>query len=177
MIYMIVTRVEQHIIRKNDNSWLFIDNMCWKSKNLYNYANYIIRQEFIKNNSWIRYNELYNLCKNSESYKDLGNNTGQATLRMLDKAWKSFMVSIKSWSKSPEKYLGKPKLPKYLKKDGRYVLALDNNKVGIKGDKIYFKWKVFKFMNNTFTTKIPTNSKTKIFTAWSYDSKISKPSL
>ena len=159
MIYMIVTRVEQHIIRKNDNSWLFIDNMCWKSKNLYNYANYIIRQEFIKNNSWIRYNELYNLCKNSESYKDLGNNTGQATLRMLDKAWKSFMVSIKSWSKSPEKYLGKPKLPKYLKKDGRYVLALDNNKVGIKGDKIYFKWKVFKFMNNTYSTKIPANSK------------------
>ena len=159
MTNMIVNKVEQHIIKKNNINWSFIDNMCWKSKNLYNYANYIIRQEFIKNNKCINYNELFKLCKNEDCYLDIGSNTGQATLRMLDKTWKSFLVTIKDWSKSPSKYFGKPKLPKYLNKNGRYVLALDNNKVGIKGDKIYFKWKVFKFMNNTFTTKIPTNSK------------------
>ena len=156
---MIVKRVEQHIIKKNNVNWLFIDSMCRKSKNLYNYANYIIRQEFIKNNKCINYNELFKLCKNEDCYLDIGSNTGQATLRMLDKTWKSFFVSIKDWSKSPSKYLGKPKLPKYLKKDGRYVLALDNNKVGIKDNKVYFKWKVFKFMNNTFSTKIPVNAK------------------
>lgn len=156
---MIVNRVEQHIIKKSNINWSFIDNMCWKSKNLYNYANYIIRQEFIKNNKCINYNELFKLCKNEDCYLDIGSNTGQATLRMLDKTWKSFLVAIKDWSKSPSKYFGKPKLPKYLNKNGRYVLALDNNKVGIKGDKIYFKWKVFKFLNNTFTTKIPANSK------------------
>ena len=156
---MIVNRVEQHIIKKNNVNWSFIDNMCWKSKNLYNYANYIIRQEFIENNKCINYNELFKLCKNEDCYLDIGSNTGQATLRMLDKTWKSFLVAIKDWSKSPSKYFGKPKLPKYLNKNGRYVLALDNNKVGIKGDKIYFKWKVFKFLNNTFSTKIPANSK------------------
>ena len=156
---MIVNRVEQHIIKENNVNWLFIDNMCLKSKNLYNYANYIIRQEFIKNNKCINYNELFKLCKNEDCYLDIGSNTGQATLRMLDKAWKSFLVAIKDWSKSPSKYFGKPKLPKYLNKNGRYVLALDNNKVGIKDSKIYFKWKVFKFMNNTFSTKIPVNAK------------------
>lgn len=156
---MIVNRVEQHIIKENNVNWLFIDNMCLKSKNLYNYANYIIRQEFIKNNKCINYNELFKLCKNEDCYLDIGSNTGQATLRMLDKTWKSFLVAIKDWSKSPSKYFGKPKLPKYLNKNGRYVLALDNNKVGIKDSKIYFKWKVFKFMNNTFSTKIPANSK------------------
>ena len=156
---MIVNRVEQHIIKENNVNWLFIDNMCLKSKNLYNYANYIIRQEFIKNNKYINYNELFKLCKNEDCYLDIGSNTGQATLRMLDKAWKSFLVAIKDWSKSPSKYFGKPKLPKYLNKNGRYVLALDNNKVGIKDSKIYFKWKVFKFMNNTFSTKIPVNAK------------------
>ena len=156
---MIVNRVEQHIIKEDNVNWLFIDNMCLKSKNLYNYANYIIRQEFIKNNKYINYNELFKLCKNEDCYLDIGSNTGQATLRMLDKAWKSFLVAIKDWSKSPSKYFGKPKLPKYLNKNGRYVLALDNNKVGIKDSKIYFKWKVFKFMNNTFSTKIPVNAK------------------
>lgn len=156
---MIVNRVEQHIIKKNNVNWSFIDKMCLKSKNLYNYANYLIRQEFIKSNKCISYNDVFKLCKNEDCYLDIGSNTGQATLRMLDKTWKSFLVAIKDWSKSPLKYFGKPKLPKYLKKDGRYVLALDNNKVGIKGDKIYFKWKIFKFMNNTFITKIPTNAK------------------
>ena len=159
MINMIVTRTEQHFIIHNQTGYGLIDALTRNSKDLYNYANYIIRQEFINNNRWIRYSELFDLCKNSEPYKSLGSNTGQATLRMLDKAWKSFFVSIKDWSKLPSKYFGKPKLPKYLNKNGRYVLALDNNKVGIKGDKIYFKWKVFKFMNNTFTTKIPANSK------------------
>src|SRR5574344_2221964 len=150
---MIVNRMEQQIISKNHLFYKTIDEMCFKSKNLYNYANYIIRQEFITNNRWIKYNELFDLCKESDAYKQIGSNTGQATLRMLDKTWKSFFVSIKDWNKSPSKYLGKPKIPKYLKKDGRYVLALDNNKVGIKDSKIYFKWKVFKFMNNTYSTK------------------------
>ena len=62
---MIVNRVEQHIIKENNVNWLFIDNMCLKSKNLYNYANYIIRQEFIKNNTicmdgsiWSKMNQM-----------------------------------------------------------------------------------------------------------------------
>ena len=46
--------------------------------------------------------------------------TAQQTLRLLDKNWKSFFKSIKDWSKNKSKYLGKPKMPKYLKKDGFY---------------------------------------------------------
>lgn len=154
-----ITRVEQHIIGKSHIQWCFIDKMCLKTKNLYNYANYLIRQEFFNNNKWIRYNELFHLCKKSESYKDIGSNTGQVTLRLLDKNWKSFFMAIKVYNKCPSKYLGKPKIPKYLKKDGRYILSLDNNKVGIKDSKIYFKWKVFKVLNNIFITKIPDDAK------------------
>ena len=35
------------------------EDLCILSKNLYNRANYLIRQEFITNNTWIRYNTLY----------------------------------------------------------------------------------------------------------------------
>ena len=45
----------------------FIDEYCFKSKNLYNYANYIIRQEFINNGKWIHYNELFRLVKRIQS--------------------------------------------------------------------------------------------------------------
>ena len=149
---MKVQRVEQHYIKFNSKIARFADGYCIKSKNLYNYANYIIRQEFINNNEWIRYNKLFELVKNSEPYKDIGSNVGQATLRMLDKAWKSYFESIKDWSKNPSKYLGKPKLPKYRPKDGRYVLSLDSNKVKLKEGYVYFAWKPFKPFNNRFKT-------------------------
>lgn len=62
----------------------------------------------------------------------------QQTLRILDKNWKSFFASIKDWTKHKEKYLGRPKLPKYLKKDGKYQIILKNQNCKLKGDKICF---------------------------------------
>lgn len=165
------TRVEQHRIKKNNKFFPIIDDLCWKSKNMYNYGNYIIRQEFIQtskekeewlreNANWIKYNELFKLCKESDLYKELGSNTGQATLRKLDKTWKSFFESIKDYSKNPSKYRGRPKMPKYLDKNkGRYECGLDNNKFKIKDGYIFFCWKPLKVMNETFMTKIPEDKK------------------
>lgn len=147
-----VTRIEQHNIKLNSEFGKFIDEYCFKSKNLYNYANYIIRQEFINNDRWIKYNELFQLVKDSEPYKDIGSNTGQGTLRILDKNWKSFFAAIKDWSNNPSKYLGKPKLPKYKAKGGRFILSLDSNKVKLIDGWIHFAWKPFKRFNHQFRT-------------------------
>lgn len=152
-------RVEQHIIKKNNPVWKLIDELCWKSKNVYNYANYIIRQEFIKNNKWIRYNELAKIVKDSEPYKDLGSNVGQQTLKLLDQNWKSFFSAIKDWNKNKEKYLGRPKLPKYKNvQNGRFVLVIDNIKCSIKDGLLRFSWKPLRSLNN----KIKTNAQGKL---------------
>lgn len=150
--FLKVQRVEQHYIQPKSDFYNQIDEYCFKSKNLYNYANYIIRQEFINNNIWIRYNKLFQLVKESEAYKDIGSNVGQGTLRMLDKAWKSFFEGMKGWSKNSSKYLGRPKLPKYRDKDGRYTLSLDSNKVKLKDGYVFFAWKPFKKFNHMFRT-------------------------
>ncbi len=152
-------RVEQHIIKKSNPIWKLIDLYSFKSKNLYNYANYLIRQEFINNGKWIKYNQLFSLCKDSEPYKDLGSNVGQQTLKLLDKNWKSFFVAIKDWSKNPTKYLGRPKLPKYKNKDGRAFLGIDNIKFSIQDGYTRFSWKPLNKLNGIFKTKIPINSK------------------
>jgi putative transposase len=154
-----VTRTEQHTIKKTNPLWKIIDELCFKSKNIYNYGNYIIRQEFINNGKWIKYNDLFKLVKDSEPYKDIGSNVGQSTLRLLDKNWKSFFIAIKDWSNNKSKYLGRPKIPKYKAKNGRYILGLDNNKVMIKDRFIYFAWKPLKVLNNHFITKIPQDNK------------------
>jgi putative transposase len=152
---MITHRVEQHLMKKNDNKYNIIDNLCFKSKNVYNYANYIVRQEFIKNKKWVRYNELANTIKDSEPYRELGSNVGQQTLKILDKNWVSFFKSNKEWNNNKEKYLGRPKLPGYKDKEkGRNVLVIDNIKCSIKDGYLRFSWKPLQPLNNRFKTNI-----------------------
>ena len=66
--------VERHNFTKNTSN---IDNWCFKAKNLYNRANYLIRQKFIETSKekenglrkyaiWMRYYDLYNLLKKEE---------------------------------------------------------------------------------------------------------------
>ena len=138
-----VQRTEQHQIRKNHPAWKLIDDYCFRSKNLYNFANYQIRQEFIHNGKWLRYKDVFNLVKNGDDYKNLGSNLGQQTLRLLDKNWTSFFASIKDWKKNPSKYLGRPRLPKYKNKEkGRYFLGLDEKYGTCSGKKhvLFYQW-------------------------------------
>lgn len=104
-----------------------IDQQCFYSKNLYNEANYAIRQEFIKNSNYINYYDMNKEFKTHENYKLTFSQPANCTLRLLDKNWKSFFKAIKDWKVHPEKYLGMPKLPKYLKKDGRFPWMIPNN--------------------------------------------------
>ena len=104
-----------------------IDQQCFYSKNLYNEANYAICQEFINNSNYINYYDMNKEFKTHENYKLTFSQPANCTLRLLDKNWKSFFKAIKGWKLHPEKYLGKPKLPKYLKKDGRFPWMIPNN--------------------------------------------------
>lgn len=133
-----LTRVEKHI--KGDN---MLFDLCFKSKNLYNKANYIVRQEFIQTSkekenglrervNWIRYNELYRLLKDSDEYKALPAQSSQTILRNLDKNWISFFKTIKKWSKNKSLYNGMPKLPKYKNKDGLKEVIYPGQNISIK---------------------------------------------
>ena len=151
---MIIQRTERHTINKNHLCFKAFDEICFKSKNIYNYANYIIRQEFINNKKYIKYNDLTSMIKHSEPFMDLGSNSAQHTLKMLDKSWKSFFISIKDYSKNPSKYLGRPKLPKYKDKNGRHICVLTNMQTHIKDNYLYFAYTILKPFNNLFRTKI-----------------------
>ena len=141
------TRIEKHIIKASDSFFPMLLDFCHKSKNLYNHANFLIRQAFTTEEKWIRYAELDKILKSDVEYPDYRNmptaQSAQQILRLLDNNWKSFFASIKDWSKHKEKYFGKPKLPKYLKKDGNFLLILTNQNCKLKNGKIYFP-KVFK---------------------------------
>ena len=124
---MKVQRCEQIIIKKNHPKFKIIDEMCFNSKNLYNEANYVIRQKFIESGEYLNYYDMNKEFKTHENYKLTFSQPANCTLRLLDKNWKSYFKAIKDWKVHPEKYLGMPKLPKYLPKDGRFNWMIPNN--------------------------------------------------
>ena len=130
---MLVSRVEKHIIRKSNKYYPMLDSFLVCSKNLYNHANYIIRQSFTKEGKYISYNDMDKIMKEDKEYPDYDNmptsQSAQQTLRLLNQNWQSFFSAIREYKKYPEKYKGRPKIPKYLNKNGRYELVLTNQYV------------------------------------------------
>lgn len=125
---MVVKRTEQIWLKGGKN----LDRLCHLSKNLYNEANYIVRQNFFEFGRWTRFYELCMLLKESKNYKALPAQTAQGILKIIDSNWKSFFKAIKEWKKHPEKFLGRPKIPRYKKKDGEFVLVFTNQQAKIK---------------------------------------------
>lgn len=126
--------VEKHNINKNNSLFNEINKLSFLSKNLYNRANYYIRQTFIisgylkednliEKRIYLNYNDINEILKNDETYKTLPAKVSQQILMNLDKNWKSFFASIRDWKINPSKYRGKPSLPKYKDKtNGKNLL-------------------------------------------------------
>ena len=131
-----MNRVERHIIINNKE----LDRICFLSKNLYNYANYQIRQSFIQNKVIPKeYDLTIELGKeNQVDYRALPIQTSQQVIKLLYKNWKSFFKAIKEYGKHPDKFLGRPKLPKYKEKCGKNIVIFTNQQINIKDDIIKF---------------------------------------
>ena len=122
-------RVEKHQIKPSNKYYKLLDELCFKSKNLYNTGLYIERQAFLekdpsfKDIKFIPEFTLINYLKESESFKELPSILSQQILKKVTQNFQSFFRAIKDYNKHPEKYLGKPKLPKYKdSKTGRFQL-------------------------------------------------------
>lgn len=126
-------RVERHIVIGNKN----LDKLCFLSKNLYNYANYLIRQEFTQNNKLLSEYELTTkLAKEKQAdYIALPSQTSQQVIKILFKNWKSFFKLCKK----KDKLKGRPKMPKYKHKEkGRNISVFTSQQCKLKDGYIYF---------------------------------------
>ena len=138
----IIQQVEKHIIKRSHPYFYMFCECTYLAKNLYNHANFLVRNEFVNTGKWLRYQDLDKLLKQDIDYPDYANmmaaQSAQQTLKLLDDNWKSFFNSIKDWSSNKEKYSRRPKLPKYKPKDGRMVFILTNQQVRLKDDLLRF---------------------------------------
>jgi putative transposase len=114
---------ERHIIKSTEHRFAEIDELAFKSKNLYNAANYVIRQSFTYGWGYINYNEMNRLMKYHQAYKALPAKVSQQILMILDKNWKSFFEAVKAYKADSSKFSGRPKRPLYKDKaKGRNIL-------------------------------------------------------
>lgn len=116
--------VEQHVINRSDARFALIDVATFVAKNLYNAANYLIRQAFILDGRYLNYHEMNRRMKTTEPYQALPCKVSQQVLMLLDKNWKSFFAARDGYRKNPSAFTGKPGLSTYLDKTkGRFALV------------------------------------------------------
>ena len=144
---------EKHIINLNHSLYKECDNLCFNSKNIYNRSMFLIKQDYVNNNSYDTLNNLYNVIKNEECYKLLPPKVAQQTLRNVSSIWKSYFALIKS---KKQNHVGEPKFLK--KTNGRFVATFTNQAIS---KKVYDKAHKIKLSqcNIEFYTKVNEFSK------------------
>lgn len=116
--------VEQHCISKRDPRFAIIDEAAFKSKNLYNAANYEYRQAFIHEGKYLTYNEVQKRMQSHEAYKALPAKVSQQIMMVLDRNWKGFREGLEAYNEDPSKFTGRPRIPGYKHKtEGRNLLV------------------------------------------------------
>lgn len=133
-----VKRIETHYIKNNHASYFTLDRLSHLSNNLYNQANFIVRQNFIYNNQYLNYYAIDKLFRKhhylQDNWNQLPSQAKQQVIKLLDTNWKSFFKSIKDYNKNKSKYSGRPKLPKYRSKGDRFLLILTSQEFKLKDD-------------------------------------------
>jgi putative transposase len=130
------------LIKSNDTLFKIIDDLAFKSKNIYNSAIYLCRQYYFSTGKILtgldkKHREAYN-----KDYTALPAKTSQEIIRSVNSIMESFKKSSKDFQENPSKYRSRPRLPKYKdKENGRYLVIFNNQQLNFEDNKIKLKHK------------------------------------
>ena len=89
-------RVEQQVIEQSHPQFLAIDALAFASKNLWNQANYQVRQSFIRQHTYLNNSATFHLLKATEAYQALPAKVANQVLLQLHHAWTAFLQPWRS---------------------------------------------------------------------------------
>ena len=138
--------VERHIIKDNKD----LDEVCFKSKNLYNKAMCLVKQHYFNTKQYLDFFKLSKILRDSKDadYYSMNTRVSNGTLRLLDRNFKSFFsLHKKKRNGDIDKTV---KIPKYLDKEGRYVATFNKEAIS----KVYIRKGLIKL--STLDILIPT---------------------
>ena len=129
-MYLTIKQQVKHLTKEEYN---ILRELCRISKNLTNQAIYNVKQYYLQEKQYLRYEANYYELKNSENYKLLNSNMAQQILKDVDSMFKSFFALIKL-AKQGKYNFKHIRLPKYLHKNGYSNLII--SQIRIKNDNI-----------------------------------------
>lgn len=150
-MYLTIKQQVKHLTKEEYN---ILRELCRTAKNLTNQAIYNVRQHYLQEKQYLRYESNYHELKNSDNYKLLNSNMAQQTLKNVDQMFKSFFALIKL-AKQGKYNFRHIKLPKYLPKNGYANLII--GMINIKDDMI-----LTIPYSNTFKKKYETKVQIKV---------------
>lgn len=118
-----------------------MDEICFLSKNLYNYCLFRIKNEFETTGKWIRYYDLEKELRTTKQidYISLPNNSSQQIIKKLDDNLKSYFKLIKKWKKDKKSLTGCPRFPHFKDKTkGRNLVIFTSVQFRFKDNTIFF---------------------------------------
>lgn len=125
---------ERHFMHEGSEQSMECERIAHLSKNLFNATLYAVRQHFFETGHYLPFAKVCNdfTSQGNPGYTALPRKVSQSTMRVVDKAFKSFFQSLAQYKANPSKYNGRPKLPKYKEKDGVAVVEFTNQAVSRK---------------------------------------------
>jgi putative transposase len=122
--------VERHYMKGNDE----IVRLCRLSKELYNRANFLMRQAWFTKQRLPDINILVAETKDLECFKQLHNTkTAKQTIRKVLTDWSNFRKALTAYSKDRSKFVRCPKAPGYKDKMAQVIFYNETIKGGQKG--------------------------------------------
>ena len=111
-----IQRVERHVIRKNNANWQACHKLCSLSRKLGNCAVYLLRHRVFEKAPVLTRKELDTELRHQygSDYRAMPSAaSAQRQGQVIAKQFKSFSKAAVEYSKHPEKFQGKPRLPGY----------------------------------------------------------------
>ena len=158
-------RVTQRIISSDDLLYPYFDDLCRKSKLLYNAALFRVRNIFIGYDkehrtenevevfqevallqrsypnmhvrrviSYTHLEKMMRVTENQDFFSGLPRQTAQQMVKQTVTDFKNWLASLREYKKHLEKYLGKPKMPRYKKSDLTTVIITNQDAVLYRDD-------------------------------------------
>jgi putative transposase len=124
--------VEKHIIRREDDRFALLDKAAFAAKNIYNAANYQLRQAFFFEKRRLSYNQQEKGFKKHHLLPDqqLPTKIVQQVLMQLHRDWDSYAAAASEYQTNPRKFRKPPRLPRYKDKaTGRAIVVFTDQAI------------------------------------------------
>ncbi len=109
-----------------------LSRLCHQTKNLYNRANYLLKQSKQQQGTIPSYYELDRQLKTESCYQLLPAHTAQHTLRLLSRNWKAYFRARREWQIHPTKFFAPPRSPHYKPSNGETIAIISNQQAKIR---------------------------------------------